>query len=46
MNIYARVWSSDGWRELHLNYIDQVNLLNLKNKNIPEGLVQINPKIG
>ena len=28
------------------NYFNQVNLLNLQNKNVPEGLVQINPKIG
>ena len=47
MNIYARVWSSDGWPELHsIKLINQVNILNLLNKNVPEGLVQINPKIG
>ena len=28
------------------NYFNQVNLLNLQSKNVPEGLVQINPKIG
>ena len=28
------------------NYFNQVNILNLLNKNVPEGLVQINPKIG
>ena len=47
MNIYARVWSSDGWPELHsIKLLYQDNLLNLQYKNVPEGLVQINPKIG
>ena len=28
------------------NYFNQVNILNLLDKKVPEGLVQINPKIG